>query len=177
MHKYHLQVTLLKVHSIENVWNYEYCSNTSVIVFNDTEDVPRCNFTVMIKAPIMTFKTFITIKVKSFNERAYDRLLLETSLDSCNVQKGVLGNFLVKALIKNLKDYSNFKFECPQPAGFIYTYNFPIAVLLTNVPRSFLGPLTGNRILFEAVMDTKARIAKSKPLVRFTTWKLYGLLD
>lgn len=144
-----------------------------MVLFNDAENSSRINVTTLFKQQILSFKSTITIKSKGHEEKTYEKLIMKTTLDSCNIQKGVLGNFLIKTIVENLRNYSNFEFVCPQPVGFFYCYNFPVSVFGENLPRS-IEILIGSKALFEVIVDIKAKMKKAKPLVQIATWKMYG---
>lgn len=147
-----------------------------MIAFNDTDGIVQINATVMFIQPVLAFISIVTIKAKGISDKNYDRLIFKTSLNHCNVQKGVIGSFLVKTLVEKLKDYSNFTFECPQPVGFYYCSNFQLDVFLFDFPRPLFKTLMRDSPMWETVVETKGKVGKSRPLVLITSWKAYGTM-
>jgi hypothetical protein len=105
--------------------------------------------------------------------REYDRLLNKGTFDTCNVQKGILGNLMVVYLKENMTpDVSNYKFQCPQPPGEIWSYNFP-AFTLTNLPRFFM---VGAREEVEFIATLRAKFAGVKGTAYVLSLKIYAVI-
>jgi Protein of unknown function (DUF1091) len=143
------------------------------VVFNDTEG--RSLFNMTAKLDKRLIKIFVTSEIfrKSMNA-SFGSPLIKQTIDTCNAQKGVIGSFLLQAVIDNLKNYSNYKFECPQVPDVFYCYNFPINLFTDYFPRSFVGMFAEEQPIWEAVVTGKAKFTKSKSLQPLFTWKFSG---
>lgn len=165
----------LMLYSGVGLFNRHIFSNSSLQTYNDTKGASRVNISGMIEIPFSKIKITGEIKSKSLTSKVYDNLIWRQNMDTCNVQKGVIGNFILKAIIDNIHDCSNYKFECPQPTGFFYVANFPIEIFSNYIPRSLFGLFMKEKPMWQAVIIGKIKMRKSKPLVQLFSWKFTGL--
>lgn len=141
----------------------------SVAIFNDSDNIPRFNFSSELLTDVIKSSALMSMKVKSSNNvKEYDKTVLNGQVDTCKVSRGVIGNFIVRMLVDQLKDHSNFKFVCPQDKGFYYVRNLPID--LKNLP-SFL---TGNNVQWEISIIARIKTPASRRLVNTFNLKFYG---
>lgn len=64
----------------------------------------------------------------------YDEVVFRSNINTCNVAKGIMGNFIMKFLAIGSEPYSNFRYDCLQKKGFYYWYNFPVIDLALVPP-------------------------------------------
>jgi hypothetical protein len=154
------------------VYNYDkkYISNGTFTAFNDTEGLSKLNTTMFFTQELKKMIWSYAIMLRTTG-REYDRLLNKGTIDTCNVQKGILGNMIVK-YIKDSVDpaYSNFKYQCPQPPGLMYIYNFP-AFDIKNLPR-FLIASSREELEFTAIL--RAKFSGVKGLAYVMSIKVYA---
>jgi Protein of unknown function (DUF1091) len=112
-------------------------SNVSAAVFNDSDFVSRVNISMLLKVDLQEIIVSVVFKNRVGNSKEYNHHVLSIQTNTCRVEKGVLGNFIIKALAENLRNYSNYKFVCPLKKGFYYARNFP-TIQLDELPLSFL---------------------------------------
>lgn len=156
-------------HSVNFIANPIYITNMSFVVFNDTDGASRLNLTLLLTIDIPKVISYFTLSVKyDPNDQDYKRVVLKTSANHCKVGEGVLGNFLIKIVVKALENHSNFTYACPQRKGFYHLTNFKAPNI--NVPHYLIG-FNGN---FELIITLKGKLASSKPLFQAVTMKLYG---
>lgn len=119
-------------------------------------------------------RTIFTIKIKkrkSPEDSSYDQELVSSVIDTCKVERGVLGNFVVKMLLDNMKD-SNYSLSCLTKPGYFYIRNFaPPSMDL--IPVSLLA-LVGNFERWEFTDVFKAKLKTSKSLVHVYSVKVEG---
>jgi Protein of unknown function (DUF1091) len=145
-------------------------------VFNNSDGHSFINTTANLKDTFSKVKMFLTIKLRPENAKTFDFVLLDTYANICNIQKGTIGSFLIRIMMEQLVKYSNFKPECPQRAGFYYSYNFPVRVVSDYFPRSILGAIAKDKPLWEVVCRAKVKVSDTKPLVEIIRWKTYGII-
>lgn len=131
-----------------------------MIVFNGSDNLSYFNFSENLltdyKRAIYTFN----IRVKTDDSRKdYDLDVLTSNVDSCQLAKGIFGNFVIKFFMSNLEKHSNLKFECPQKKGFYYAYNFPVPLDFKSYIPSFL-PIRS--CLWKLTVAARAKVSKAK---------------
>lgn len=129
-------------------------------VFNGTDDLSYFNFTMKLLVEFKKSLYFFNLKVKTDESRKdYDLEVFRSSLDSCQVAKGVFGNFIIKFFMTNLEKYSNMKIECPQKKGFYYAYNFPVPLNFKSYIPSFL-PVRS--CFWQLTVASRTKVSKNK---------------
>lgn len=103
------------------------------------------------------------------DSRSYEKPIFSGNIDTCNVAKGTLGNFVISSLVERLKDRSNFTFSCPQKKGFYYVTNVK-TIDGDALPKQLFGD-TGH---FESTTSIKAKLNSSKTLVPVVSIKVRG---
>lgn len=148
-------------------------SNVSARTINDSEGISRFSLAASFKEDIVKQKMALTLNVKNEHNNDYDKQLLRTDIESCSKQKGGFSMFFVPLIQDFVAQYSNIKEVCPLKKGYYYMENFGIP---GEVPwPSFLPKTFGaGGLRWEAIVDFKGRVAKSKALTHGLTLKLYG---
>lgn len=162
------------LHSTYVFSDQNYFSNATTSCVNDSDGASRLYFSGEFKKRFLNLKMFYTVNGKPPEARSFGGAALKTTFEVCNVQKGMIGNFLINALVENIHHYSNYSFECPQPAGFYHLTGFPVEIISKYIPHSFLKFIVGNNTFWEAIFVVKGKISKAKPLVNVFTLKTYG---
>jgi Protein of unknown function (DUF1091) len=122
-------------------------------------------------------KVYVTLRVRTGQSKDYDKVIIKTNVDTCSIQKGIVGSFLVKLVLEKIDLYTNFKFQCPQPKGFYHAYNLPINDALKFVPISILRLSTSTKQKnWELVAIVKSKLAKTKPMVHLVTVAFRGVV-
>lgn len=60
---------------------------------------------------IMISFTFAIAKDK--NDKNYERVVLQSTVNACKMLEGVMGDFLVKMIMENLRKHVLFELKCP----------------------------------------------------------------
>lgn len=139
----------------------KHIENFQFIVFNDTDHISRFNFTGKLLVTLRRMLVTFDVKRKS-NEtlKKYDVDILHSNVDTCNVAKGIIGNYVIKFILSGLEKYSNFRFECPQQKGYYYINNFPLPKSLQEYLPSFIS-IPGKNTQWQITISTKAKVQKA----------------
>lgn len=54
------------------------------------------------------------------NEKIIENVLMRTTLNTCKINEGNRGNFIVKMMMEEIDRTADFKFTCPFPKVFIF---------------------------------------------------------
>jgi len=141
--------------------------NFTFVVFNNSDGVSMINVTNTQIVDVQ--KLSITFRLSPQNlkdQRTYKAI--QGSIDPCKVSKGAFGGVIAKMVQFAIAKHSNYKFQCAQPKGFYYAYNFCLNDSI--VPRKFFG----DELKFEYESSVKGKLASKKHLVDFFSFKLYG---
>jgi hypothetical protein len=138
-------------------------------LFNNSDGLSCTNITIGFKKELKNLLWAYAIMLRTGRE--YNRFLYKGTFDVCNVQKGILGNIIVK-YVKDVLDpnFSNYKFQCPQPAGLLYFYNFP-TYDTKNIPRILV---MGAREEWEFSATLRSKITGVKGMAHMLSSKMYG---
>lgn len=148
--------------------------NYTAVLFENQNGVTCLNMSGNFIQKLLRIVINVKINKRSRPEsKNYDQEVFSTTLDSCKIEKGVLGSFVVKAIIEQMKD-TNYKFECSLNPGLFYMNNFapprddllPIGIMAFHEPVSY----------FEFNYLVKAKLRTSKALVHVYTLKVEGEL-
>lgn len=131
--------------------------------------IPKAtHFTALLDKNISSFKVSLTIRVKSASERSYEKEVLKAIVNTCKVQNGIIGNFIVSIVKDRLEDYSNYKFECSLEKKLYYAQNFPICGLKEYFSRSIFGAMTGQKPFWEVHgVERNSKLPKSNASFSF----------
>jgi len=102
----------------------------------------RVNTSGTLNTEMLKYVVKFESRLQNKRTLEYDQLFMRGTIDSCKVQEGVIGNFIVKLIVDRLDKYSNYKFECPQKTGFYHVTNFPIVENFDDLP-PFVAALLG----------------------------------
>lgn len=100
----------------------------------------------------------------------YDEEVISTSIDTCKAGKGVMGNFIAKILLEQMREKSNYNFSCVTKPGPFYVNNFAppqVSLLPTLVT---IRP----EVFWEFSILAKAKVKSTKTLAHFYTVRLEG---
>jgi Protein of unknown function (DUF1091) len=137
-------------------------------VANDSENVSKINFTVTSLQVLKQFVIFFDWKGK-LNSDKEQNLKLTASIDMCKIVNGTIGNFLVKYILTNVKDKTNFDFKCPVAANTWYVRN------LEAMDDSFIPFwIIGKNITWEIKVAFKGKVGAMKSMTWFGDVKING---
>lgn len=127
------------------------------------------NFTLETFVEIIRYTGTFTVSVpKNAKDTDYEKQLLKSSVNMCNIDRGVRGNFIVKMLMENFANSSDFTFECPvQPRSF-HLWNFRISDFYMP---SYLMP---DDLKLMIDIRVTAKVPKHKQFVYLYLLKFYG---
>lgn len=162
---------MIILHSVQSSANSAYVSDLSVLVFNDSQGVSRFNFSANQLVDFKKMAVQITLTGQSVegSGNKYDKVYFKGNVDTCNIAKGIFGNFIIKLVAATLENYSNVKFICPQPKGLYFVHNFPL--IEDNVVHPQI--IQSSR-RFEVCVVVKAKVSRAKPLTHAITIKLFS---
>lgn len=104
-----------------------HIQNFDLAVFNDSDNVSRFNFSGKLLMNLQRLLLSFEVKRKtSLASKSYEIDIFKSNVDSCNVAKGIVGNYIINFILSGLDEYSNLAFECPMRKGFVFIYNFPV---------------------------------------------------
>jgi Protein of unknown function (DUF1091) len=152
--------------------NPNLVANVTARAFNDTDDISRFTLSANVKENLLKEKMTLTMKVKTDKSKTYDKLLFRTDLEACSGARGGFATFFIPLLNDYVAKYSNVKELCPLKKGFYFIENFAIEGELPRL--NFLPTPISDDIRWEATVDLKGRVAKSKALIQGLTFKIYG---
>ncbi|CRL04967.1 CLUMA_CG018315, isoform A [Clunio marinus] len=158
--------------SVTYTSNPTYFSDFSVIIFNDTDGETKSNATLTQIEDMEKF--IITIVLKQSSKKGmkdFDRELLRINADTCKLSQGSFKNYIVRNIYRDIREFSNLKFSCPQPKGTFYLREF---ILPGTIP--FIDKLIPNisNGYFEFTLLIRAKPFKKK-LTNGVSVKAYGV--
>lgn len=103
---------------------------------------------------------------KDDNDKEYTNILLKTSVNVCNLSKGVIGNFVTKVLMENFKKSANFEMKCPFESGKHSVTNLEVSDKFIPIFKEF-------KFLYQS--QSFGKLPKIKGLVNIYTYKVYGV--
>lgn len=148
-----------------------YLTNFTFAVFNDSNGLMRMNISGTTKIEVLKFMISFEVNIQNKKTLEFDQPLLKGSVDSCKLQNGVLGNFIVKIMMNRLHKYSNYKFECPQKPGIYHLSNYPLLEDSDKFPL-FVEPLLGQSNKGKLKTVLRGKIARTKTPVVFYSGEL-----
>jgi Protein of unknown function (DUF1091) len=153
-------------HSVELIANPFFTSDPMVMAFNDSEGISKVNMSISLNKDLQTLKSLVVLKVKLGEDRSYDKEILQTTIDSCKIDKGAFSNFIVKFVMENLRNHTNYSFKCPQLKAQLYGTNINVDGIVRYIPRQFMMLAGKLQIRWKFTASGKTRTStKSKNLV------------
>lgn len=158
--------------SIKSSFNEKYYANSTMSVFNDSSGASMLSGSAVLMESFAKTVSFVTLRIKlNDQDEEYQREVLQSTIDTCTVSKGLFGTIFVKQFIENVANYSNLPLSCPVRAGTYYGTNVPL-------PKVFLPQfIFTNNLQWEIVCILKARKTKSSRLVHHITWVVRGIYN
>lgn len=95
-------------------------------MYNDTKSLSRCNVSADLIKDVNNYVIVFALKEKT-KTNEYDKVITGGSLNSCKLQRGILGSVISKITNQMLTSDSNFKVECPQKKRLYYIRNAPLS--------------------------------------------------
>jgi hypothetical protein len=167
-----LQLAQIYFDTCQILSNPKYSLNVTMRVFNDSDQTSRLNASAFLKNDLKKMVVGVALKGRNPGDLEYTITRFQGSIDLCNVQKGVMGNFLIKATAPIIEKYSNFKLECHVNKGFYYAENLP-SFDLKSIPQFILRANPSERSDFELLVIMKGKV--NKKLEHLITAKIYGV--
>lgn len=165
------QFSQIVYHSASIFPNSEYLANATLNVFNDTDGLSMLNASGTLKVDLPKPMIYITVLTRSKGSREYQTYSKPT-IDVCKVEKGVFGGFIVRTIASNIKNYSNFRFECPLKKQFFYVTNYPVFDI--KVASLFLLKNENQSPEFDVTFTIKGKPAGKKSFVNIMTGRITG---
>ncbi|CAO1366056.1 unnamed protein product [Diamesa hyperborea] len=117
--------------------------------------------------PFEKMQNVVMVAVKKDStDKEYTNILLKTSVNVCNLSKGVIGNFVTKVLMENFKKSANFEMKCPFETGNHSIVNLEVSDKLIPIFKEF-------EFLYQS--QSFGKLYRKKGLVNIYTYKVYGL--
>lgn len=96
--------------------------------------------------------------------KEFDKLVLRGNIDTCNINKGMLGSFMQAVLRDQMMQHSNYHFGCPAKKGNYYAINLP-PINEKLFPTYILG-VSGE---FQLKLTLKGKNENSKGMIQLIT--------
>lgn len=157
-------------YSVNFMANPKYVENFVVSIRNDSKGISRANLSGTLLSDLVRATALIIVKAGFEYSKDPEYTLVRATVDTCQIAKGVIGNFLVKMVTDQLDQYSNYKFECPQKQGYYHVTDFP-AVDDKYIPHFLIGKSGYGEIFF----DVKTKVGSEKKMVKIFTIKGRGM--
>ncbi|CRL04959.1 CLUMA_CG018475, isoform A [Clunio marinus] len=151
-----------KIHwsSVSYTSNPAYFSDYSVNIFNDTDGETKCNATFTQLEDME--KLIITIVIKQNSKKGmkdFDRELLRINADTCKLSQGTFKNYVVRNIYREVREFSNIKYSCPQPKGTFYIRELILPGAIPFLDKFLLNSFNG---YFEFTIYVRAKPFKKK---------------
>lgn len=150
-----------------------FIDNLSVNVFNDSDGFSNVNMSAEATDVYSRAKIALLVKTQSAGSQEYDNVILKADADTCKIQQGVFGNYLIKFITDKLKLHSNIKFECVLPKGPIYIRNLSLNQKI-DMPLFVTQSRQGTERKWEVTVGVKLKAPKSKTLSNAMSLKFWG---
>lgn len=148
----------------------EFIGDYSVQLFNDTTGSSRFNLNGTLLTELAKVAVITTYAGKhNQKDKEFNKVFFNGTFDTCDVENAMKTNFILKTVVENLEEYSNYRFKCPQKAGIYHLTNFP-AFSDQYMPHHLLGTLG----LWKLTVCATAQIKLSGPMVHIFTLNIYG---
>lgn len=154
-------------HSVELIANPFFGTDPMIVAFNDSEGISKVNMSLSLNKDLQTLKILLSLKVKLGEDRSYDKEILQTTIDTCKMDKGAFSNFVVKFVMENLRNHTNYSFKCPQLKTQLYGTDISVDAIVKYIPRQFMMLTRKLQIRWKLTAFGKTRTStKSKNLVQ-----------
>jgi Protein of unknown function (DUF1091) len=158
--------------AVNSMSNPLYIVNFTSVLFKNADEVMCLNMSGYFPMDMLKATFQLTVKIKqNEDETGYDRQIFTATVDACKLGKGVLSNFVVKIIMDQMKENSNWKFSCPSKAGPFYVKDFA-PPKLDMIPPAMLS--LAPSLFWEVTEILRAKVKKSKSMVHIYTIKLEG---
>jgi len=137
-------------------------------VFNNSEGESMLNSTLTYLKDVRGLLISFRLSPTDLND-LNAVLSIEGKVDTCKIEKGIFGSFIVKIAQDSLAKYSNMKFLCKMPKGFYYCSNLKIDEMLVPIH------LFGQKLKFTFDYTIKTRIGNRKSLVELISCQITGI--
>lgn len=145
-------------------------ANFSLNVVNGSEFGTRCNASATLVKDLPNLIISFNIKEKSPGSKVWNITIASGTFNTCKVQRGIFAEFLGNFFKDLMKEYSNFKMECPYKKGFYYLNNASMSDL-DMLPRYLASPLERSLSLKFAVRLPKLKFPASLGSCEFFSTK------
>ncbi|KAG5679126.1 hypothetical protein PVAND_008718 [Polypedilum vanderplanki] len=108
-----------------NQVNTAFIENATLVFFNDTNGLSRVNFTGFLVHDVQKLIVDAEVFVRRENEKDW-RKFISFSINQCDLKR-FKSNAIIKNILENVKKYSNYEINCPQPKNFYYLTNFEVS--------------------------------------------------
>lgn len=89
-------------------------ANFSSQNFKNAKGISVINITIDLTYPITKAMIQFTVSTpKDKNDKNYEKILIQSNINACRLISGVVGDFLSKMIMANLKDHVDFDLKCP----------------------------------------------------------------
>jgi hypothetical protein len=106
----HAKVTIQSIVSLDNP---DYAS-LSLKTATSATGSSTINMTAILKQDITVAKCLVIISIpKDKNDRNYENVVMETTVDLCKMFQGMTGSFITRMIMENIKDKADFELKCP----------------------------------------------------------------
>lgn len=117
--------------------------------------------------------TFEVKRKTNLASKDYEIDIFKGNVDSCNLAKGIVGNYIINFILSGLDEYSNFLIECPMRKKFIFIYNFPVPKQVQDFLPKFISRSTQNSAWI-LMITARAKVQKTATVTVFHL-KVHGL--
>jgi len=144
-------------------------ANLTFLVFNNSDGDSLLNSTASLLVDLNRISVSFRLSPAVVSSQNVNKII-QGSVDTCKVQKGIFGNFLIKMIQDSMAKYSNFMLQCTMKKGFYYSANL-------KVEDSFLPlHLFGQQLKFSFQSAIKGKISNKKGFVEVFSYKINGIV-
>jgi Protein of unknown function (DUF1091) len=171
-----LQAAQIYLYSSKITTNPKLIENASFSVFNGSDGVSRLNVSVFLKVDLARPSTMIECNGKLEGSLRTNEIY-RGQIDPCQVQKNWFLSFFIKASAASIKEFSNYRFDCPHKKGLYYASNFPVFDFKKEFPLIAMTQ-ANTSTEFEYTIIYSAKIQKQQKVVKehVLTAQIYGIL-
>ncbi|CAO1323200.1 unnamed protein product, partial [Diamesa serratosioi] len=105
------------------------------LTWNNTGGDVYFNVSADVIQEIEKVTIFITIAIPKPASKNYTNVLFKHSTNLCKLSEGVIGNYVIKALLENFNNSANFVMKCPFKK--VFYFDFKVIQLLTKIHSIF----------------------------------------
>lgn len=144
-------------------------ANATATIFNRGDrsymNITASNFVDVAK---ITIAITMLIPMNSADNE-FGRVLLSSTINSCKINEGNRGNFIIKMMMEEFDKTADFKWTCPFPKQTYSLYNFS--------PNDKFLPtfvIKNKTIKFMMLVRFDGKLIDTKTVINLFTFKLYG---